>query len=118
MATRWIDFAALKRHVLIRDVLERYGLLDTLRETKPGKLVGPCPVHKGTNSTSFHVDCGFFPAAPDVLRKKAVESPDLHGERIRVMMTKGLQTKHSSVKLAHHSLINAASSDRARSRSR
>jgi len=58
MATRWIDFAALKKRVPIRDVLARYGLLETLREKSAGKLSGPCPIHKGKGkSQSFHVDC-------------------------------------------------------------
>ena len=56
MATRWIDFAELKRQVSIRDVLARYGILDGLREKKPGKLVGACPIHGGKNGTSFNVD--------------------------------------------------------------
>ncbi len=56
MATRWIDFSALKRQVSIRDVLARYGLLDALQEKKPGRLVGPCPIHGGKNGTSFNVD--------------------------------------------------------------
>ncbi len=56
MTTRWIDFTELKRQVRIRDVLERYGLLATLREKKPGKLVGACPIHGGKNGTSFNVD--------------------------------------------------------------
>jgi len=56
VATRWIDFTALKRQVPIRDVLARYGLLDALREKKAGKLVGACPIHGGKNGTSFNVD--------------------------------------------------------------
>jgi DNA primase len=56
VATRWIDFAELKRQVSIRDVLARYGLLGGLQEKKPGKLVGPCPIHGGKNGTSFNVD--------------------------------------------------------------
>ena len=56
MATRWIDFTALKRQVSIRDVLSRYGLLAGLHEKKPGRLVGPCPIHGGKNGTSFNVD--------------------------------------------------------------
>ena len=58
MATRWIDFAELKRQVSISDVLARYGILDGLREKKPGKLVGACPIHGGKNGTSFNVDTG------------------------------------------------------------
>jgi DNA primase len=56
VATRWIDFTELKRQVSIRDVLARYGLLGGLQEKKPGKLVGPCPIHGGKNGTSFNVD--------------------------------------------------------------
>ena len=56
MATRWIDFTALKRQVSIKDVLARYGLLTGLHEKKPGRLVGPCPIHGGKNGTSFNVD--------------------------------------------------------------
>jgi DNA primase len=56
VATRWIDFTALKRQVSITDVLARYGLLAGLNEKKPGRLVGPCPIHGGKNGTSFNVD--------------------------------------------------------------
>ena len=56
MATRWIDFAELKRQVSIRDILARYGILDGLRERKPGTFVGACPIHGGKNGTSFNVD--------------------------------------------------------------
>ena len=56
MATRWIDFAELKGQVSIHDILARYGILDGLRETKPGKLVGACHIHGGKNGTSFNVD--------------------------------------------------------------
>jgi DNA primase len=56
VATRWIDFPALKRQVSIKDALARYGLLDGLHEKKPGRLVGPCPIHRGKNGTSFNVD--------------------------------------------------------------
>jgi DNA primase len=56
VATRWIDFSALKREVSIRDVLARYGLLTGLQEKNAGRLVGPCPIHGGKNGTSFNVD--------------------------------------------------------------
>ena len=56
MATRWIDFTALKRQVSVKDVLSRYGLLAGLHEKKAGRLVGPCPIHGGKNGTSFNVD--------------------------------------------------------------
>ena len=56
MATRWIDFTALKHQVSVKDVLARYGLLEKLHEKKAGQLVGPCPIHGGKNGTSFNVD--------------------------------------------------------------
>jgi DNA primase len=56
VATRWIDFSALKQQVSVRDVLARYGMLAGLQEKKPGRLVGPCPIHGGKNGTSFNVD--------------------------------------------------------------
>ena len=55
MATRWIDFTALKHQVSVKDVLARYGLMTGLQEKKPGRLVGPCPIHGGKNGTSFNV---------------------------------------------------------------
>ena len=57
MTGPWLDFAAIKREVSIRDVLAHYGFLEDLKETKPGKLVGACPIHHGTGKASFHVDC-------------------------------------------------------------
>ncbi len=56
MAEVWVDLRALKARVSIRDVLDRYGVLTELRETRPGKLSGPCPIHGGTGKTSFNVD--------------------------------------------------------------
>jgi DNA primase len=58
MASAWLDFTAIKRQVPIRDVLAHYGFLEGLKEARPGKLVGPCPIHHGTGKASFHVDCG------------------------------------------------------------
>lgn len=57
MASDWIDFRALKDKVKIREVLERYGYLSHLKDRGGGRLQGPCPLHKGRNPTSFHVDC-------------------------------------------------------------
>lgn len=56
MPARWIDFRALKEQVPIREVLARYGLLEKLREKGPGKLVGRCPIHGGSNDNAFHVN--------------------------------------------------------------
>jgi len=56
MPTKWLDFAAIKRQVPIREVLARYGYLSGLTEKKQGTLVGPCPIHGGKSPTSFHVN--------------------------------------------------------------
>jgi DNA primase len=52
--TTWIDYKALKQRVKIHDVLGHYGVLENLKQ-KGDNLVGPCPIHKGTNATQFHV---------------------------------------------------------------
>jgi DNA primase len=63
VATRWIDFAELKRAVHerggLREVLSRYGFLEHLNDRGDGKLIGPCPIHGSTDqtSTAFHADC-------------------------------------------------------------
>jgi len=51
---KWVDFKTIKSQVSIEKVLERYGVLETLKRKKDS-LVGPCPIHKGTNQTQFHV---------------------------------------------------------------
>jgi DNA primase len=53
MAT-WVDYKELKARVKIDDVLAHYGLVEKLKR-KGENLVGPCPIHKGTNATQFHV---------------------------------------------------------------
>lgn len=57
MSIRWVNFADVKKRVSIKDVIFRYGWLSKL-EDKGSTLVGPCPIHKGTSATSFHVDLG------------------------------------------------------------
>lgn len=56
MPTQWIDFKDLKARVRIEDVLARYGYRASLTDKGDGKLVGPCPIHKGKNPGSFHVN--------------------------------------------------------------
>ena len=53
MAT-WIDYKELKQHIRMDQVLAQYGVLENLKQ-KGDNLVGPCPIHKGTNATQFHV---------------------------------------------------------------
>lgn len=54
MPSRWVDYRTVKERVSIRDALEHYGLLAGLSE-RGDSLVGPCPIHKGDNPTSFRV---------------------------------------------------------------
>ncbi len=56
MAGQWIDFAALKRQVGLRDVLDHYGFLEGLTEKKTNVFVGACPIHQGSGKASFHAD--------------------------------------------------------------
>jgi len=51
---QWISFKDIKSQVSIEVVLDHYGVLGTLKR-KGNNLVGPCPIHKGTNQTQFHV---------------------------------------------------------------
>ncbi len=50
----WVEFKEIKRRVKLAEVLEHYGLLDKLKR-KGDNLVGPCPIHKGSNPSQFHV---------------------------------------------------------------
>src|SRR5215831_8453752 len=52
--TQWVNFKNIKEQVSMKQVLKHYGLLDTMTQKK-SNLVGPCPIHKGTNPTQFHV---------------------------------------------------------------
>jgi DNA primase len=53
MAT-WVDYKEIKQRVRIDHVLAQYGVMESLT-WKGENLVGPCPIHKGTNATQFHV---------------------------------------------------------------
>lgn len=53
-ATPFVDFKHVKANVGIVQVLEHYGLMDALKQTGD-RLSGPCPIHNGTNPTSFRV---------------------------------------------------------------
>ena len=54
MNNKFVGFAALKAAVTIEQVLERYGLLTSLRRSGDS-LSGPCPLHGGHNATQFRV---------------------------------------------------------------
>jgi len=51
----FIDFRTIKAAVSMEQVLEHYGLKDTLRPSGNDSLTGCCPIHKGTNPTQFRV---------------------------------------------------------------
>lgn len=50
-----VDVAELCARVPLTAVLARYGVLDTLRRSGH-RLVGPCPIHNGSNRRQFIVD--------------------------------------------------------------
>ena len=56
MGKPYIDFAAVKAAVTIVQVLERYGILASLRPlpSRDG-FVGRCPIHQGTSQDQFKV---------------------------------------------------------------
>ena len=51
----YVDFAALKAVVSIKDILERYDLTDQL-QPKGSQLVGPCPLCESQHETAFQAD--------------------------------------------------------------
>lgn len=51
----WVNFQDIRKRVSIEDVLFRYYRIDNLKR-EGNKLIGPCPVHQGKNTRSFHVD--------------------------------------------------------------
>jgi len=55
MSAPFVSFQAVKAAVSMSQVLERYGLLDTLKRRGADALTGPCPIHHGTNPTQFRV---------------------------------------------------------------
>ena len=55
MSARFVSFKAIKQAVSMQQVLEHYGLLDTLKRHGADGLTGPCPIHHGTNRTQFRV---------------------------------------------------------------
>lgn len=54
--TAWVDFKEIKARVSIVQILERYGVLESLTKSGTGdRLSGACPIHGGTNKTHFRV---------------------------------------------------------------
>src|SRR5919205_3468674 len=54
---QWVDIKMVRESVSIEQILEYYGLVDDLIR-KGDQLVGPCPIHKGSNKSQFHVSLG------------------------------------------------------------
>jgi DNA primase len=52
--SRYVDFRAVKQAVTIVQILDHYKLTDRFQR-KDDSLSGPCPIHKGENSTQFRV---------------------------------------------------------------
>lgn len=50
----FVDFKAVKSAISMEQVLDHYGLLDRFKRSGD-TLSGPCPIHKGSNSTQFRV---------------------------------------------------------------
>ena len=51
----YVDFKAVKQVVSMVDVLQHYGLMESLTPKGEDKLVGRCPIHKGSNKTQFQI---------------------------------------------------------------
>ena len=51
---QWVNIRKVRESVSIQQILEYYGLEDDLIR-KGDQLIGPCPIHKGTNKSQFHV---------------------------------------------------------------
>jgi DNA primase len=52
--SKFVDFKAVKAAITMEQVLEHYGLMDKFKRGADS-LSGPCPIHKGSNSTQFRV---------------------------------------------------------------
>ena len=52
--SKFVDFKAIKASVSMEQVLQHYGLLDSMKRSGDS-LSGCCPIHNGTNPTQFRV---------------------------------------------------------------
>jgi DNA primase len=55
MNSKFVGFDVLKRSVSMAQVLDRYGLMEKLRQ-RGDRMNGPCPLHRGHNPEQFRVD--------------------------------------------------------------
>jgi DNA primase len=53
--SKFIDFRAVKAAVSMEQILQRYGVLETLRGSGDSRR-GKCPIHQGTNPDQFSVN--------------------------------------------------------------
>ena len=53
--TPFVSFRAVKQSVSMAQVLDHYGLMETLVPRGKDSLTGPCPIHHGANPTQFRV---------------------------------------------------------------
>jgi DNA primase len=53
--TPFVSFKAVKQAVSMAQVLDHYGLMETLVPRGRDSLTGPCPIHHGANPTQFRV---------------------------------------------------------------
>jgi len=51
----FVDFRDIRSRISMEKVLQHYNLLATFKRTGH-ILIGPCPIHKGSNNRQFHVD--------------------------------------------------------------
>lgn len=51
----FVNFRDVRSRITMEQVLEHYGVLNTLKRTGT-RLSGPCPIHGGTNPSQFRVD--------------------------------------------------------------
>ncbi len=52
--SKFVDFKSIKSAVTMEQVLDRYGLLESMKRSGDS-LSGCCPIHNGTNPTQFRV---------------------------------------------------------------
>lgn len=53
--SKFVDFRAVKAAVSMEQILQRYGVLETLRGSGDSRR-GKCPIHQGTNPDQFSVN--------------------------------------------------------------
>src|SRR5580698_7680759 len=52
--SQFVDFRAVKAAITMEQVLDHYGILDKFKRGTDS-LNGPCPIHRGSNSTQFRI---------------------------------------------------------------